>query len=149
MSTIASVAGAAAAFPASAASDRFGRRAIIGVGIALGLVALAGLLLTAALPWIVVLAACWAVGSQSFQVVQAPFLTEHSEPEHRNQLFAVQFAIQNVTNVAAAVLGGIGAAAIAGFIGLDPAGPGTYRVILAIMAVLLDGLARQRGRPQR
>lgn len=137
VSTIASIAGAAAAFPASAASDRFGRRAIIAGGVVLGLVALAGLLLTQALPLIVVLAACWAVGSQAFQVVQAPFLTEHSEPEHRNQLFAAQFAIQNVTNVAAAVLGGIGAAAIAGFIGLDPAGPGTYRVILAIMAVLL------------
>ena len=82
-------------------------------------------------------AACWAVGSQAFQVVQAPFLTEHSEPEHRNELFAAQFAIQNVTNVAAALLGGVGAAAIAGWIGLDPAGPGTYRVILVIMAVLL------------
>jgi MFS family permease len=138
VSTIASVAGAAAAFPASAASDRFGRRAIIAGGVVLGLIALAGLLLTQALPFIVVLAACWAVGSQAFQVVQAPFLTEHSEPEHRNQLFATQFAIQNVTNVVAAVLGGIGAAAIAGFIGLDPAGPGTYRVILVIMAVLLS-----------
>ena len=137
VSTIAAVAGAAAAFPASAASDRFGRRAIIAGGVVLGLVALAGLLLTEALPFIVVLAACWSVGSQSFQVVQAPFLTEHSDPEHRNQLFAAQFAIQNVTNVAAAVLGGIGAAAIAGWIGLDPAGPGTYRVILVIMAVLL------------
>jgi MFS family permease len=137
VSTIASVAGAAAAFPSSAASDRFGRRAIIAGGIVLGLVALAGLLLTQELPLIVLLAACWAVGQQSFQVVQAPFLTEHSEPEHRNQLFAAQFAIQNVTNVAAAVLGGVGAALIAGSIGLDPAGPGTYRVILVIMAVLL------------
>jgi len=70
-------------------------------------------------------------------VVQAPFLTEHSEPEHRNELFAIQFAIQNVTNIAAAILGGVGAAAIAGWIGLDPDGPGTYRVILAIMAILL------------
>jgi MFS family permease len=137
VSTIASIAGAAAAFPASAASDRFGRRAIIAGGVVLGLVALAGLLLTQALPLIVVMAACWAVGFQAFQVVQAPFLAEHSDPEHRNQLFAAQFAIQNVTNMAAAILGGIGAAAIAGWIGLDPAGPGTYRVILAIMAVLL------------
>jgi len=137
VSTIASIAAAAAAFPASAASDRFGRRVIIAGGVVLGLVALAGLLLTESLPLIVVLAACWAVGWQAFQVVQAPFLTEHSEPEHRNQLFAAQFAIQNVTNVVAALLGGIGATAIAAFIGLDPAGPGTYRVILVIMAVLL------------
>jgi MFS family permease len=137
VSTIASVAGAAAAFPASAGSDRFGRRAIIAGGILIGLVALAGLLLTEALPLIVIFAACWSIGGQSFQVVQAPFLTEHSEPEHRNQLFAVQFAIQNVTNIAAAILGGVGAVAIAGIIGLDPAGPGTYRVILVIMALLM------------
>jgi len=137
VSTIASVAGAAAAFPSSAASDRFGRRTIIAGGIVLGLVALSGLVLTEAFPLIVVFAALWAVGQQSFQVVQAPFLTEHSEPDHRNQLFAAQFAIQNLTNVAAAVLGGVGAAAIAGFVGLDPAGPGTYRVILLIMIVLL------------
>jgi MFS family permease len=137
VSTIASVAGAAAAFPASAASDRFGRRAVIAGGIAVGLVALAGLLLTEALPLIVVLAAFWSVGQQAFQVVQAPFLTEHSDPEHRNQLFAAQFAIQNVTNVAAALLGGVGAAAVSALIRLDPAGPGTYRVILVIMAVLM------------
>jgi MFS family permease len=137
VSTIASIAGATFAFPASAASDRFGRRTIIAVGIAIGLVALIGLLLTEALPLIVVFAALWAVGQQSLQVVQAPFLTEHSEPEHRNELFAVQFAIQNVTNVAAALLGGVGAVAIAGVIGLDPSGPGTYRVILLLMAVLL------------
>ena len=137
VSTIASIAGAAAAFPSSAASDRFGRRSIIAAGIGLGLVALAGLLLTDELPLIVVFAAIWSVGWQAFQVVQSPFLAEHSQPEHRNQLSATQFAIQNVTSVLAAVLGGIGAAAIAGFIGLDPAGPGTYRVILVIMAVLL------------
>jgi MFS family permease len=137
VSTIASVAGAAAAFPASAASDRFGRRTIIAGSILIGLVALVGLLLTTALPLIVVFAAFWAVGGQALQVVQAPFLTEHSESEHRNELFAAQFAIQNVTNVAAAVLGGVGAVAIAGLIGLDPSGPGTYRVILVIMAVLL------------
>ena len=137
VSTIASVAGATVAFPASAASDRFGRRTIIAAGISIGLVAIVGLLLTQALPLIVLFAALWAVGQQSFQVVQAPFLTEHSEPEHRNDLFAVQFAIQNATNVAAAMLGGVGAVAIARIVGLDPAGPGTYRVILVLMAVLL------------
>ncbi len=137
VSTIANVAGAIAAFPSSAASDRFGRRAIIAAGIALGLVALGGLLLSEVLPMIVIFAAFWSIGQQAFQVVQSPFLTEHSEPEHRNELFATQFAIQNVTNVVAAVLGGIGAAAIAGLIGLDPAGSGTYRIILVIMAALL------------
>ena len=137
VSTLASIAGALVAFPASAASDRFGRRTIIGAGISIALVARIGLLLTSALPLIVVFAGLWSVGQQSLQVVQAPFLTEHSEPQHRNELFAVQFAIQNVTNVAAALLGAVGAAAIAALIGLDPEGPGTYRVILLIMVVLL------------
>ena len=137
VSTVASIAGAVVAFPASAASDRLGRRTIIAAGIAIGLVALVGLLLTEALPLIILFAALWSVGQQSLQVVQAPFLTEHSEPEHRNELFAVQFAIQNVTNVAAALLGAVGAAAIAAVLGLDPDGPGTYRVILVFMAVLL------------
>lgn len=137
VSTIASVAGAIAAFPASAASDRFGRRTVIAGGIVLGLVALAGLLATEDLPLIMVFAACWAIGQQAFLVVQAPFLTEHSEPEHRNELFAVQFAIQHGTNIAAAILGGLGAVAIAGLVGLDPSGPGTYRMILVFMVVLL------------
>jgi MFS family permease len=35
------------------------------------------------------------------------------------------------------VLGGVGAVAIANLIGLDPSGPGTYRVILLFMAILL------------
>jgi MFS family permease len=137
VATIASVAGAVAAFPASAASDRFGRRAVIGAGTLVGIVALVGLILTQSLPLIIVFAALWSVGQQSFQVVQAPFLTEHSDPSHRNELFAIQFAIMNVTNVVAAILGGIGAATIAGAFGLDPAGPGTYRVILVLMAALL------------
>lgn len=137
VSTIASVAGALVAFPVSALSDRLGRRAIMAGGVVVATVALIGLLLTEALPLIVAFAALWSVGQQSLQVVQAPFMTEHSEPEHRNELFAIQFAIQNVTNVAAAILGGFGAAAIAGWIGLDRDGPGTYRVILVIMAILL------------
>jgi MFS family permease len=137
VSTVASVAAALAAFPISAASVRLGRRTIIGAGIGMGLIALAGFLLTEALLLIVAFAAIWSVGQQALLVVVAPFLTEHSEPEHRNELFALQFAIQSVTNIGAAVLGGVGAAAIAGFVGLDPAGPGTYRVILVIMVVLL------------
>jgi MFS family permease len=137
VATAASIAGAVVAFPASALSDRFGRRAIMLGGVLIALVALAGLIATQSLPLIVVFAALWAIGQQSLQVVQAPFLTEHSEPEHRNELFALQFAIQNATNVAAALLGAIGARVVAGAIGLDPAGPGTYRLILVAMAILL------------
>ena len=95
IATVASVAGAVIAFPASAASDRFGRRVVIGAGIGLGTVAIVGLLLTETPALIAVFAACWSMGWQAFQVVQAPFLTEHSDPDHRNELFAAQFAIED------------------------------------------------------
>lgn len=137
VSTIASIMAALAAFPASAASDRFGRRAVIGGGVATGLVAMLGLLAVEVLPLIIAFAALWAVGQQAFMVVSAPFLTEHSEPEHRNELFAIQFAIQNVTNVVAAVLGGVVATSLAVALGFDPDGPATYRIILVIMVALL------------
>ena len=64
-------------------------------------------------------------------------MTEHSEPDHRNELFAIQFAIQNVTNIIAAIVGAVVATLIATWIGLDPDGPGTYRVILVIMCLLM------------
>ena len=137
VATVASTAGAITAFPASAASDRIGRRAIMAGGIAVAVLALVGLLLVDALPLIILFAAMWAIGQQSLMVVQAPFLTEHSDAEHRNELFALQAAIQTVTNVVAAALGGIVATTLAGQLGLDPNGPGTYRIILVIMAVLL------------
>jgi MFS family permease len=137
VSTAASFAGAVMAFPVSAASDVIGRRAVIAGGIALGLVGLLGLLATDALPLIVLFAAVWAIGQQAVQVVVAPFLAEHSDPEHRNELFATQFAIHSVTNVAAAVIGGVGAVAVAAALGFDPGGPDTYRLILIVMAALL------------
>jgi MFS family permease len=125
IATISSTAGAIVAFPASALSDRLGRRAVIGAGFAIGPVALLGLIVsTDALP-IAVFASLWSIGWQAVQVVQAPYLTEHSDADHRNELFALQFAIQNVTNIAAAILG------------LQPGGPGTYRVILVLMIALL------------
>ncbi|OGO57106.1 MAG: hypothetical protein A2V85_18020 [Chloroflexi bacterium RBG_16_72_14] len=136
VATIASIAGAVVAFPASAASDRLGRRTMIGAGLAAGTIALGGLLVSEALPLIIVSAALYAAGFQAMGVVLAPYMTEHSDPSHRNELFAIQFAIQNVTNIVAAVVGGVVAGVVASAFGLDPAGPGTYRVILVIMVVL-------------
>jgi MFS family permease len=133
----ASLAAGVASFPASAASDRYGRRSVIAGGLALMALALGLLLVTDALPLVFLGASLFAIGTQAFFVVQAPFLTEHSEPDHRNELFAVQFAIQNVTNVAAAVLGGLVAVWVANAVGFDPEGPATYRIILAIMLVLV------------
>jgi MFS family permease len=137
VSTIASVAGGLVAFPASAASDRLGRRVVFAGGIVVGLCALAGLLAFDTLVPIVLSAALWSAGYQAVGVVVSPYLAEHSEPAHRNELFAIQFAIQNLTNVVAAVLGGVVAGVVASSIGLDPAGPGSYRVILVIMVALL------------
>jgi MFS family permease len=137
VATVGSMAGALSAFPASAASDRFGRRTIIATGMAIAILALIGLLLFSSLPLIAVFAAMWAVGQQSFLVVQAPFLAEHSDPVHRNELFALQSAIQSVTNVIAAALGGIGAVAIGSALGFEPGSPDIYRIILVIMTVLL------------
>ena len=137
IATVGSVASALVAFPASAASDRFGRRTLFAAGLAAALVGIVGLTLTTAVGAIAVCAALWSAGIGTLFVVQAPFLTEHSDPEHRNELFAIQFAIQNVTNIIAAIVGGAVAALVASTAGLDPEGPATYRVILIIMAALL------------
>jgi MFS family permease len=136
VSTLASLAGGLIAFPASAASDRVGRRTIFFAGLIAGIIALIALLASEALVVVVLAAALWSMGFQAFQVVIAPFMTEHSEPEHRNELFALQFAIQNVTNIVAAILGGVVATAIAGSMGLDPGGAGVYKIILVIMLLL-------------
>jgi MFS family permease len=135
VSTVGSLAAGLVAFPASAASDRVGRRALFALGITSSIVALLLLLGGTALPLILFAVALWSIGNTTFSVVLPPFLTEHSEREHRNELFAVQFAIQNVTNIAAAVLGGLVATSIASALGLE--GAGVYRVILVIMLVML------------
>jgi MFS family permease len=137
VATAGSTAGALAAFPASALSDRVGRRAVMAGGMLLAILAVIGLLLVTEVAAIIGFAALWSAGQQSLMVVQAPFLAEHSDAEHRNELFAAQSAIFTMTNVLAAVLGGFVATAIAGMAGFDPGGPETYRVILVIMAVLL------------
>ncbi|MDQ2674951.1 MAG: MFS transporter [Chloroflexota bacterium] len=137
VATAGSTAGAVAAFPASALSDRVGRRAVMAGGMLLALLAVIGLLLVTEVLAIIAFAALWSVGQQSLMVVQSPFLAEHSDAEHRNELFATQSAIFTMTNVLAAILGGFVATAIAGMAGFDPGGPETYRVILIIMALLL------------
>ena len=136
VSTLASLAGGIIAFPASAWSDRVGRRVVFYGGLIAGIVALVALLASEALVVVAVSAALWSMGFQAFQVVISPYMTEHSDPDHRNELFAVQFAIQNVTNIVAAILGGFVATAIAAWMGMPEGGPGTYRIILVIMLVL-------------
>jgi MFS family permease len=136
VSTLASLAGGLIAFPASAASDRVGRRVIFFGGLIAGIFALVALLASEALVVVVISAALWSMGFQAFGVVISPYMTEHSEPEHRNELFALQFAIQNVTNIVAAILGGVVATTLAAWLGFAEGGPGVYRIILVIMLVL-------------
>ncbi len=133
VSTVGSLAGALVAFPASAASDRVGRRVVLLAGAAAGAVALGALLASEALLVVMIAAALWTMGFNAFQVVISPYLTEHSTAEDRNELFAAQFAIQNLTNVGAAVLGGIVATAVAAWLGFPEGGPGVYKVILVLM----------------
>lgn len=137
VATVASLAAGLSSFPASALSDRFGRRAVLAGGLVGMGAGLALLLLGSGLPFVFAGAALMAVGAQGFFVVQAPFLTEHSDRGHRNELFAVQGAIQNVTNVVAAVLGGVVATVVASRLGFAAEGPETYRVILVAMLVMV------------
>jgi MFS family permease len=139
VAAVASVSSAVVALPASAASDRVGRRFVMLGAVAVMVVALGALLLTQALAAIFLAAAVYAAGSQALGVVVAPFLTEHSRPDHRSELFALQFAIQSGTSVGAVILGGVVAQAVATAGGLDPGGPATYRVILVLMAIFLVG----------
>lgn len=132
-----SIAMAVSAFPASGLSDRFGRRWVMIAGGLACIVAVIGLVGSADTIAILFLVALYGVGSEAIQVVATPYMSEHSSPEHRSELFALQFAIGSATNVIAAALGGIVARSLADRLGFQPDGPDTYRVILIFMAVLL------------
>ncbi len=137
IATIGSIASALAAFPASSWSDRIGRRLVMAVGVGGAILAVAGMIATADPTAILLLAALYGAGGQAFQVVSVPYMSEHSQPSHRNELFALQYAITSATNVIAAALGGVLARVIANALGFAPDGPDTYRIILVFMAVLL------------
>jgi MFS family permease len=146
IATTGSLAGALVAFPASRASDRLGRRAVLIAGVAFMALALAGLVVVTAPLVIAMLVFVYVGGQQAFWVVQNPFLMERSRPEHRSELFAVAFAVESVTNVAAVVVGGILAQAIATAGGFDASGPETFRILLigmaCVMTLALAALAR-------
>ncbi len=137
IATAGSVASAVAAFPISAWSDRVGRRLVMAVGTIASAVAVVGLIVTSNAAAIFVLVAVFGAGNMAFQVVSVPYMSEHSEPEHRSELFALQFATSSATNVVAAALGGVVARGVADVLGFVPDGPDTYRVILVFMAILL------------
>ncbi len=137
IATAGSIASAIAAFPASSWSDRVGRRLVMAAGTVAGIVAVAGMIWTADPTAILLLVALFGAGNMAVQVVAVPYMSEHSDPGHRSELFALQFAISNATNIIAAALGGVVARAIAEGLGFVPDGPDTYRIILGFMVVLL------------
>ena len=137
IATAGSIASALAAFPASSWSDRIGRRLVMAAGSGAGLLAVSGMIATHDPTAILLLAALYGAGNQAMQVVGVPYMSEHSEPAHRNELFALQFAIGSATNVIAAGLGGVVARFLSDRLGFLPDGPDTYRIILVFMAVLM------------
>jgi MFS family permease len=152
--TASSAAGVVFAFPASILSDRIGRRLVLALGTGGATVGILGLLLTTEPGAILLLAGVVGAANQVFFVVQSPLLMERSRPEHRNELFSLQFAISNVTNVGAALLGGAIAAILGGAAGSGAGDPSVYRVLLVVMAVAaavatLTVLALRDDRPRR
>ena len=149
VATVGSLSSALIAFPASLLSDRIGRRWVLIAGLAFMTLAFGGFVLVSSPLAIAALVALFAAGQQIFFVVQTPFLAERSRREHRSELFAVVFAIENVTNVVAAIVGGLIAQAIATAGGFAPGGPEPFRALLllmmGVMAVALVSLFRLRN----
>ena len=121
--TVGSAAGVLAAFPASMLSDRIGRRLVLALGTAGAALAVAGLLVATSPLAILLLSAAMGAANQAYFVVQSPFMMERSRPEHRSELFSLQFAISNMTNVGAALLGGAIAAVIGSATGAGSSDP--------------------------
>ncbi len=149
-----SLAAALAAFPASIASDRLGRRRVMLAGIWIMGLATAGYLLTDGALAIALLTAAYGAGQQTFFVLTAPYLTEHSRADQRNELFALQFAIGTVSGFLIAPIAGVLATAVAGWAGLDPTGADPYRLIIlgivacvAVTFLLVARLSDDRPRP--
>lgn len=152
--TVGSAAGVLAAFPASILSDHIGRRLVLALGAAGATAAIAGLIVATSPLAILLLAGAMGAANQAFGVVQSPFLMEHSRPEHRSELFSLQFAITSITSVGAALLGGLIAAIVGGATGAGSSDPSVYRALLLVMTgsaalATLSVLALRDDRPRR
>jgi MFS family permease len=128
------LAGLLVALPASALSDRFGRRLVMAGGIALVAVALFAFL-PGQLPGLFVGVAALGAGSMIVSVVQVPYIAEHTRPDQRNEYFAIWSAIGFLTGLVAALVGGAVAPQIASRLSLGSASA-PYQILLTGVAVL-------------
>jgi len=128
------LAGVLVALPASALSDRFGRRTVM----AAGMILVAGALL-AFLPGQLALlflgAAAMGAGSAVVSVVQIPYIAENTLPEQRNEYFSVWSALGFITSLVSAIVGAEAATAIATHFGLGSA-QAPYQILLTGVAIL-------------
>ena len=129
-----SLAGVLTALPASALSDRFGRRRVMAAGMALVAVALVAFL-PGQLPLLFVGVAALGAGSMAVSVVQIPFIAEHTRPDQRNEYFAIWSAIGFLTGLVAALAGGALAPEVASRLNLGSAAA-PYQILLTGVAIL-------------
>ncbi len=129
-----SLAGVLTALPASALSDRFGRRSVMAAGMVLVAVALLAFL-PGQLPLLFVGVAALGAGSMAVSVVQIPFIAEHTRPDQRNEYFAIWSAIGFLTGLVAALAGGALAPEIASRLNLGSAAA-PYQILLSGVAIL-------------
>jgi MFS family permease len=134
MLSLSMLAGVIVALPASALSDRFGRRSVMAAGMALVAAALLAFLPGQRLLLFIGVAALGA-GSQMVSVVQIPFIAEHTLPEQRNEYFSVWSAFGFLTSLVSAVIGAQMATAIAHQLGFASTSA-PYQILLAGVAVL-------------
>ena len=128
------LAGVIVALPASAISNRIGRRTVMAGGMALVAVALFAVL-PGNVPLIFVGVALFGAGSQIVNVVQIPYIAEHTRPDQRNEFFATWSALGFMTGLVSALLGGAIAQSLSGWLGLtSSAAP--YQVLLVGITIL-------------
>jgi MFS family permease len=128
------LAGVLVALPASALSDRFGRRTLMAAGMILVAVALLAFL-PGSLGLLFLGAACLGAGSSVVSVVQIPYIAEHTLPDQRNAYFSVWSALGFITSLLSAIVGAEVATALAAQLGLRAA-EAPYQILLTGVAIL-------------
>lgn len=148
-----SLAGAIAALPAGLLADTVGRRPVLVVGQATVTLSLLGLALARDPLVVALLAAGIGAGTASFFVVGPPFLSERTEPIHRDRFFAAYFAIGLAMGATAPILLAPLASGLVAVLG-DRSTVGSYRLLVVLMAVvsavtlLLFATLREPGAPR-